>query len=94
MPIYEYLCVCGRCQEHFTATWRDAPGLVACPCGREAARIVSLPSFRMAGETNWKGATMKDVWGDSPLGEMEDGINPLRYKSEKPFVDMGKSPDG
>ena len=91
MPIYEWQCEQGHRQEHWVARFEDAPSLVACPCGLEAARIISVPSFRMAGETNWGGATMEDVWGDNPIGQLEDGVNPLRYKSKKIQVDLSRA---
>ncbi len=97
MPLYEYRCPCGQTQEHQVWVADEAPSLVACPCGREAARVVSPCSFRFKQfrfeppPMMAKGATQADIWGsDHPLAD-GDGINPLTYKSEKLFVDGGKN---
>ena len=90
MPIYEFACSENHITEHWWHLASESRKEVQCRCGKQAIRILSMPSFHVA-EYDSDGVKIfrGNPWEGTPL-EDDDGINPLQYKSDKIQVDMGK----
>lgn len=90
MPIYEYKCGGGHQFERIELAG-DSPDLKPqCPfCHGEGLKMLSVPKFKLS----WVPVMVdsaKEIWDGTPL-EGTDGINTAHYKSDKIFVDQGKT---
>jgi hypothetical protein len=91
MPIYEFLCE----DYHVTEKWwhlaSESKDEVLCDCGKVARRVISMPTVHFPEIDPESGLKVfrGNPWEGTPL-EDSDGINRLRYKSDKVQVDLGK----
>ena len=91
MPIYEFKCAEGHITEHWWHLACESRKEVMCACGKQAIRIISMPSFHVPEIDKETGLPVfrGNPWEGTPL-EDDDGINPMQYESTKAQVDLGK----
>lgn len=90
MPIYEYECKLGHRFEQLVLAGDKVTLEIPCQyCKEYAVKRLSCPNFKLS----WVPVVVdnaKDIWDGTPL-EGTDGINEVQYKSDKIFVDQGKT---
>lgn len=47
MPLHEYRCECGECQEELFLSGADVPESLPCSCGKNAKRVMSSCSCKV-----------------------------------------------
>lgn len=88
MPTYEYLCnECGNVIEEYEKISRRRSA-VDCPCGGNAARIVSRPSIQ-SDNPLWLDDHVRGSVQDPADRKIENRTELNRYLKEKDFVCIG-----